>query len=315
MIFCFFMGNPPSKVNAVKRTPREKQGASGSDADPPDDVSNCSGNEKSSSVSIAGSPLTESSGRGSTASSPQLRQVDAQISAVKAQIEAKTKELENLRAEVAFNSIDHNNDRTADIKHTMDDVQAKLLEVQSKLSKNTKVATDLHDWFADNATRLQVNDPQSAPSAYLMRLLASCDRRAEGLSASSTRIGDHCRQIPECTTAAVSAPQVGSPVPPQITQQGMRLFQGFLTHPAFGPTSVELVAELDLHSGRGRWHGVGMSQEVEILHLADQRIVLRDALGAATRLEGIFNEAGGMMHGEVVHNNVRAGNFLLRSTV
>lgn len=96
---------------------------------------------------------------------------------------------------------------------------------------------------------------------------------------------------------------------------GPRAYAGFLTHPAFGPASVQLAVELDA-SSRGRWHAAGNSQDVEMWEDAGEaggtgRVILRDLPDSTTLLDGTRGMAGAL-HGEVVHGGVRGGNFLLR---
>jgi hypothetical protein len=60
----------------------------------------------------------------------------------------------------------------------------ELESMKENLKRTLQVSQKLDAWFVENAAQMSIQDPNSTPSAFLQRLLESCDRRLEVLSTS-----------------------------------------------------------------------------------------------------------------------------------
>lgn len=206
--------------------------------------------------------------------------------------------------------------------------------VKEQLAIAVKVAAQLDAWFVENAAKLHIKDLRSTPSAYVLHVLEACAEQSAALSLDCLQVegrleaslaqsaARHAEALQQAmaaqqqqqqhATAAQQQQQAAQAVQAAAAaaQQGPLLYEGALSHPAFGAQLIEIRVQLDTASG-GRWFAVGQSQQIEVVSLGGDRIVLREVAAGSTQLDGVRDGGTGAIQGEVVRSGVRGGWFRL----
>jgi chromosome segregation ATPase len=145
----------------------------------------------------------------------ELQRKNQQILAVARQIEATQAELQQLRVQAT--SSDSSGQaagaaaaaaRIQQARELVASTKPELESMKENLAKALKVSTQLDAWFVENATKMSIQDTSTTPSAFLQRLLQSCDRRLEVLNSGMARTMEQGIAAPS-TTQTTSPPYRG----------------------------------------------------------------------------------------------------------
>mmetsp|Transcript_34682 Transcript_34682/g.95579 ORF Transcript_34682/g.95579 Transcript_34682/m.95579 type:complete len:593 (-) Transcript_34682:35-1813(-) len=129
----------------------------------------------------------------------ELHKKLSQLSTVAQQVQAAELELRHLRqhglntmpmgsqqmmeAQQAFARIDQARQLAAS-------AAPELEKLREKIGKTLQVAVKLNEWFVENASKMNISDPEATPSAVLERLLESCESRAAVLGGHVTKLSE-----------------------------------------------------------------------------------------------------------------------------
>jgi len=116
----------------------------------------------------------------------------AQMNAVSLEIEATEAKIRQVRQQLASPigvtpqvvAAGH----TDEVRKTIAGMSPELEEMKDKFAKALKVARKLNAWFVEHSEKMNIQDPSSTPSAFLERLLETCETRAEALSTVAERV-------------------------------------------------------------------------------------------------------------------------------
>lgn len=114
----------------------------------------------------------------------------AQIQTLNWQVEAMQAELHKLRS----NRSSQNEGQAAtavraeQARQLLAAFQPDLEAAQEKLVRAVQVAHELNLWFLENADKMNIQDTNATPSAFLEQILRSCHARTDGLRGETARL-------------------------------------------------------------------------------------------------------------------------------
>jgi len=85
------------------------------------------------------------------------------------------------------------------------------------------------------------------------------------------------------------------------------IYEGYFSHPAFGPVLLDIHVCLDTPV-EGRWQTIGQTHKIAVQRRANGRVLLYET-DDETQFDGVVDSQTGTISGEVVQSGVRGGSF------